>query len=107
MKLQLTDIRVNRGGRLILSLDQLRLAGNELTVILGHNGSGRSTLMNLLARQTVPDSGRIELDDQPIARLSQREFARQIAFLPQRLPEVAGLTVRELVRLGRFPGAVC
>ncbi|MCG7371685.1 ABC transporter ATP-binding protein [Pseudomonas luteola] len=103
MKLQLTDIRVNRGGRLILSLDQLRLAGNELTVILGHNGSGKSTLMNLLARQTMPDSGRIELDDQPIARLSQREFARQIAFLPQRLPEVAGLTVRELVRLGRFP----
>ncbi|TWI52717.1 iron complex transport system ATP-binding protein [Pseudomonas duriflava] len=101
--LQLNDIRVHRGGRLILTLDNLRLAGNELTVILGHNGSGKSTLMNLLARQAQPDSGRIELDGQPIGTFSQRDFARRIAFLPQRLPEVAGLTVRELVRLGRFP----
>jgi iron complex transport system ATP-binding protein len=103
LKLQLNDIRVNRGGRLILSLDQLQLAGDQLTVILGHNGSGKSTLMNLLARQATPDEGHIRLDEQPIAHLSQREFARRIAFLPQRLPEVAGLTVRELVRLGRFP----
>lgn len=99
----MNDIEVRRDGRLTLALDELQLAGDQFTVILGHNGSGKSTLMNLIARQLQPDTGTLQLDGKPLASFSQREFARRVAFLPQRLPDVAGLTVRELVRLGRFP----
>ncbi|MFL9814798.1 ABC transporter ATP-binding protein [Stutzerimonas sp. VN223-3] len=101
--LNLHDIQVRRDGRIILALDHLQLAEGQFTVILGHNGSGKSTLMNLIARQFTPDTGRIDLEGKPLGAYSQREFARRVAFLPQHLPEVAGLTVRELVRLGRFP----
>ncbi|MCQ4311666.1 ABC transporter ATP-binding protein [Pseudomonas stutzeri] len=101
--LSLHDIQVRRDGRIILALDHLQLAEGQFTVILGHNGSGKSTLMNLIARQFTPDTGRIALEGKPLGAYSQREFARRVAFLPQHLPEVAGLTVRELVRLGRFP----
>ncbi|MCW2293946.1 iron complex transport system ATP-binding protein [Pseudomonas sp. BIGb0408] len=101
--LRMNDIEVRRDGRLTLALDELQLAGDQFTVILGHNGSGKSTLMNLIARQLQPDTGTLQLDGKPLASFSQREFARRVAFLPQRLPDVAGLTVRELVRLGRFP----
>ncbi len=105
--LSLQDIEVRRDGRSVLALDALRLEAGSFTVILGHNGSGKSTLMNLLARQFPPDRGRIELDGEPLASYRQRNFAQKVAFLPQHLPDVAGLTVRELVRLGRFPGAAC
>ncbi|WP_148861153.1 ABC transporter ATP-binding protein [Marinobacter fonticola] len=101
--LELSAIRMNRDGRDILKLKQLSIAAHEFTVILGHNGSGKSTLMNLLARQSVPDEGEVRLNGQPIRSFSQRALAREIAFLPQRLPEVAGLNVRELVALGRYP----
>lgn len=101
--LELNGIRVHRDGRDILRLGSLTIAAHDFTVILGHNGSGKSTLMNLLARQLTPDEGAIRLHDQPIDALSQRDLARQIAFLPQRLPDVAGLNVRELVALGRYP----
>lgn len=101
--LQLTDVKVNRQGRDILSIDSLSVATDKVTVILGHNGSGKSTLMNVLARQLVPDQGEISLNQRPLEKLSQREFAREIAFLPQQLPEVAGLSVRELVLQGRYP----
>lgn len=101
--LSLHDIQVRRDGRIILTLDHLQLAAGQFTVILGHNGSGKSTLMNLIARQFTPDTGRIALDGKPLEAYRQRDFARRVAFLPQHLPEVAGLTVRELVRLGRFP----
>lgn len=101
--LKLRDIEVRRGERVTLALDELHLEGDRFTVILGHNGSGKSTLMNLLARQLEPTRGSLQLDDQPLSRFSARDFARRVAFLPQHLPDVAGLTVRELVRLGRFP----
>ncbi|MFO7788116.1 MAG: ABC transporter ATP-binding protein [Halospina sp.] len=103
MKLSLSDVRVHRDGRAILALDELTLRDGEFTAILGHNGSGKSTLMQVMARQMKPDGGMIRLDDQLLERYSQRELARRMAFLPQQLPEVAGLDVRELVRLGRFP----
>lgn len=101
--LSLRDIQVRHDGRVTLDVGELDIAEDAFTVVLGHNGSGKSTLMNLIARQTEPVTGHISLDGQPLSRYSQRELAQRVAFLPQRLPDVAGLTVRELVRLGRFP----
>jgi iron-chelate-transporting ATPase len=99
----LRNILVERDGRQILSLPSITIDPTAFTVILGHNGSGKSTLMNLLAKQTQPDQGSITLGDQPLAAISARDFARKVAFLPQQLPQVDGLTVAELVRLGRYP----
>ncbi|MBP6121871.1 MULTISPECIES: ABC transporter ATP-binding protein [Providencia] len=100
---ELSDIHIVRDGRAILSIPSLTLPTTELTVVLGHNGSGKSTLVNLLAGQSTPDQGRVTLDGKNLARYNQKMLARQLAFLPQKLPASAGLSVRELVRLGRFP----
>lgn len=100
---QLSNIQIVRGGRQILAIDQLNIPTNELTVVLGHNGSGKSTLVNLLSGQMSPDKGSVELNGQNLSSLKTKELAKQIAYLPQKLPASAGLTVEELVRLGRFP----
>lgn len=76
---------------------------DKFVVILGHNGSGKSTLMNLLARQAQADTGQLLLDGMALTELSNKELARRVGFLPQGLPNAAGLTVRELVALGRYP----
>ena len=101
--LELSDIRITRGGRAILSVDRLALGGPGVTAVLGHNGSGKSTLMRLLAREIRPDAGAILLDGVPLARQSQRALARRLAHLPQTLPETPGLSVAEFCALGRFP----
>lgn len=99
--LELTDISVRRSGQTILDVDRLAL-GEGVTAILGHNGSGKSTLMRVIARRIRPDTGTVRLDGGPLSALSQRALARRLAYLPQRLPEAAGMSVRELVKLGRF-----
>lgn len=101
--LEIDHLTVRRDGRVTLSLPSLRLGEEGVTAILGHNGSGKSTLMNVLARQLAPDAGTVRLDGADIARPSARAFARRIAYLPQRTPEIPGLTVRDLVGLGRYP----
>ncbi|WP_194090609.1 ABC transporter ATP-binding protein [Vibrio hibernica] len=100
---KLNQVRVHRDNRDILSIDDLTIPTDGFTVVLGHNGSGKSTLVNLLSGQTQPDSGSVRLNQTEISQLSQKQLAREIAFLPQKLPDVAGLTVQELVKLGRFP----
>jgi iron complex transport system ATP-binding protein len=99
---ELDDLRVTRDGREILRIDRLSLGAEGMTAVLGHNGSGKSTLMALLARQMRPDAGSIMLEDRPLDRYRQKELARRVSFLPQRLPPVAGLSVRDLAGLGRF-----
>ncbi|MGL6312485.1 ABC transporter ATP-binding protein [Vibrio sp. WXL103] len=100
---QLSDVRMIRGGRTILSIDDLTIPTNELTVVLGHNGSGKSTLVSLLSGQQGPDTGHVSLFDKAVTQYDTKALAKQVAFLPQKLPTSAGLTVRELVKLGRFP----
>lgn len=100
---KMTDLIVSKQGRTILSVSQLNLRQNELTVILGHNGSGKSTLMKVLARQMMFDHGAVTLAGKTLEHYSQKQFARQVAFLQQDLPTATGLVVSELVALGRFP----
>ncbi|MGO2498985.1 MAG: ABC transporter ATP-binding protein [Vibrio litoralis] len=100
---KLNQVRVHRDNRDILSIDELSIPSDGLTVVLGHNGSGKSTLVNLLSGQSEADSGQVTLNQTEISDFSQKQLAKEIAFLPQKLPDVAGLTVQELVRLGRFP----
>ncbi|MGP3726165.1 ABC transporter ATP-binding protein [Cereibacter sphaeroides] len=90
------------GQQLLEGLD-LRIARGSVTGILGPNGSGKSTLMRLMTRQLAPSAGQVLFRGRPLAAYAASDFARQLAHLPQTPPHVSGLTVAELVALGRFP----
>jgi len=81
-----------------LAFEQGRIHG-----LIGHNGSGKTTLLSLLAGQQAPTSGEILLDGTPLTAWGNRAFARQVAYLPQRLPGAENLTARELIAFGRYP----
>ncbi len=90
------------GGRTILARLNLRLAAGRLHALVGPNGSGKSTFLKLIARQLVPDAGTIRLGDRDLSTFGPRAFAREVAFMPQFTPATDGMTVKELVALGRF-----
>lgn len=71
--------------------------------LIGHNGSGKSTLIKLLAQQQPVSQGEIHFDQRSLSAWGNREFARQVAYLPQHLPSAENLTGRELVAFGRYP----
>ncbi|TNC12912.1 ATP-binding cassette domain-containing protein [Methylobacterium terricola] len=99
----LAGIRVEAGGRTLLDGITHRFAPGRICGLIGPNGSGKSTLMRLLARQARPEAGRILFRGEDLARPSPRDFARQVAYLPQFAPPTDGLRVEDLVALGRFP----
>lgn len=101
--LSLKHIQITRDNRSILSIDDLSIDTSGFTLILGHNGSGKSTLAKILSGQLSPDSGEITLNNTNLNHFKARELAKEIGYLGQYLPQVPGLTVTELVKLGRFP----
>ncbi len=80
----------------------LSLERGRLTAIVGPNGSGKSTLLRALAGLIRPMSGRVLLAGQDAGKLSPRERAKLLSFLPQQRP-APEMTVYQLAAHGRYP----
>ncbi|WON77897.1 Fe3+-hydroxamate ABC transporter ATP-binding protein FhuC [Serratia sp. UGAL515B_01] len=91
------------GGRELLQPLTLTFPQGKMCGLLGHNGSGKSTLLKILARHQRATAGQAMLNGQKLDQWQSKAFARQVAYLPQQLPAAEGMTVRELVAVGRYP----
>ena len=101
--MRLDDVGFDVSGTVLLKPMTLALPNRGMTGLVGQNGSGKSTLLKLLARQQPPTRGSIVFEARPLHAWPDRDFARRVAYLPQHTPLANGLTVRELVELGRYP----
>lgn len=99
----LSAVTYELAAKKILEPLTVSLSAAQVYAIIGANGSGKSSLIKLLARQRAPTAGRISFRGRELASYTQRELARSIAYLPQFTPPTEGVTVRELASLGRFP----
>jgi len=75
----------------------------SLTVIVGPNACGKSTLLRALSRLLRPSAGTVILDGQDIRTRSTKEVARRLGLLPQSAIAPEGISVTDLVARGRFP----
>lgn len=82
---------------------ELGVLEGELTVIVGPNACGKSTLLKALARVLRPGSGSVLLDGQDIQSRPRRDVAKTLGFLPQSATSPEGITVGDLVARGRYP----
>jgi len=89
--------------RTIVDRLDVALPAGRITVILGANACGKSTLLRGLARLLTPASGRVMLDGEDVRSLAPKALARRVGFLPQAATAPGGVTVAELVARGRYP----
>ena len=81
----------------------LSLQPREWLSLVGANGSGKSTLLKVLSRILSPQKGMVLLDGKDIHSQPAKVVAQKLALLPQQQTIPAGLTVHQLVSLGRTP----
>ncbi|CAN5551732.1 ABC transporter ATP-binding protein [soil metagenome] len=81
----------------------LSIPDGQISVIVGANASGKSTLLRGLARLLRPTQGRVLLDGESLADMKSVEVAKVRALLPQTPVAPDGITVGDLVGRGRYP----
>ncbi len=71
--------------------------------VLGPNGSGKTSLLDLLIGYKKPTSGDINYKNEPLNLFSKKILAREVALVPQDLTLNFPFTVEEIVCMGRYP----
>lgn len=81
--LKLQNISLNLGHQPILSDINLTIEKNEIMIMLGSNGSGKSSLLKLIDRRYALQKGSLTIDDIAIEKYSQKKLAQTIITLTQ------------------------
>jgi iron complex transport system ATP-binding protein len=91
------------GGKTIVDGVDLELPAGRITVIVGANACGKSTLLKTMSRLISPISGTVVLDGKLISEIHTKELARTLGLLPQQPRAPEGIAVADLVGRGRHP----
>ncbi len=101
--LRAEGLRLAYDDRVVVEDLDLVIPSGRITVIVGANACGKSTLLRALARLLAPKSGAVQLDGRSIHSIPTRALAQQLGILPQSPVAPEGLTVIDLVGRGRSP----
>jgi iron complex transport system ATP-binding protein len=71
--------------------------------IIGPNGCGKTTFLDLLCGLKKPHTGDIIVNGRPVWSYSRRSLAKILALVPQFFETPFGFTAKEIVMMGRYP----
>ena len=100
--LELSDVSVRLGGRLVLSDVSFAIGSGEFAGIIGPNGAGKTTLLRLILGLLEPASGQVLIEGSRRQRSRGKNGATTIGYVPQKLlidPDMP-LRARDVVSLG-------
>ena len=99
----LDNVSFAYGSNEVLHSLQLELTAGKFYGIVGPNGCGKTTFLDLLCGCKTPKTGSIELHGKNLASYPKRDLARLLALVPQEFDIGFGFTVEETVMMGRHP----
>ena len=100
LRVENLHFRYSKFGKPVLQGTSLQLEQGEVGIVLGKNGCGKTTLFKNILGINAPQSGRILFDGEDLQKMSRRERARRIAYVPQHI-HFGDLSVFDSILMGR------
>lgn len=101
--LRTRDLRLGYGTHEVVSGLSLDVPTGGITMIVGPNACGKSTLLRAMARLLAPTAGTVELDGRNVREIPTKDVAAVLGILPQTPVAPEGISVSDLVSRGRYP----
>ena len=102
MAIEVKNISFGYDKNLIIENISLNLEKGKFISLIGPNGSGKSTLLKTILHINRPHSGKTIIEGKNLKDYKNKERAKKVAFLPQS-PEIhEEISVKELVKMGRY-----
>lgn len=101
--IELKHLSTGYGTRVVARDINANLEHGELVSLLGPNGVGKSTLLRTLCAFQPPLDGEICIDGTPISSMVGSQLSQLVGVVLTERPDVRGMTVRDLVAMGRSP----
>ena len=103
MSLDVRDIDLRMGRKLLLRRVSLSLRPGEVVAVLGPNGAGKSSLLKVMAGEHRVDHGVLRLNNRDHRQWTPGRIAQLVGVLPQHSLLMFPFSVTEVVSLGRIP----
>lgn len=100
--LSLSNVNISIGDLQLAKGFNLEMKGGEVSVLIGPNGTGKSTLLNAIFGELALDEGTITLETLRCEKKALSQWRKHIAYMPQDIKLDARLTALEVVLLGRI-----
>jgi branched-chain amino acid transport system permease protein len=102
-RLEIKEVEMSFGGVRALKGVSLSAEPGEVTALIGSNGSGKTSLLNVICGYTVPQSGSVSLEGKELVRLKPHQIARLGIGRTFQTPTIPrGVCVRDAVASGRY-----
>jgi iron complex transport system ATP-binding protein len=101
--LEIVDLSFHYGSTEILRGIAAGVRKGRVLCVAGPNGAGKTTLIRCLTGIAKPSGGRIVIDGREVLRMTRRELATRVGYVPQHRPAGFPMTVFETVLMGRRP----
>ncbi len=98
-EIRLENVSFSHPGKPVLKNVSLSIPANAITVLTGHSGAGKTTIIDLITGLIRPDSGRIMINGEALEDIDLKAWRHMIGYVPQELILLSG-TVRDNIRLG-------
>lgn len=85
-----------------LKVDELKIYDADFVSLIGPNGCGKSTLLKIIVNLLKPKKGDIKIFNKLLNKITQKELAKYISYVPQTNYSVFPFSVYEIVMMGRF-----
>ena len=101
--LTLSGLSCGYHGKAVIENVNLQVDRGGITMLLGPNGVGKTTLFKTILGVIPSLGGKVMLQDDDVAGMDRRRFAQQVAYVPQHHDAAFDYSVFEMVLMGRTP----
>lgn len=101
--LEVSGLVCGYGSRAVLKDVSFSLAAGQALCLLGPNGVGKTTLFKTLLGFVKPLAGDVAIEGRDTRDWTRRDFAREVAYIPQLHTPSFSFSVHDVVLMGRTP----